>query len=120
MKDMREEIEDDGTLAFLNIPRDENNRSFNCDDVTQSKLVNTSFWIVDFITDVPTRFSKQKGTPGQTLVKIKRDVNSPESEARKFFTGSVEIRYVLEKVREMGKLPRKVTLRSSGNRFFLE
>ena len=25
------EIEDDGSLAFLQIPRDENNRSFNCD-----------------------------------------------------------------------------------------
>lgn len=34
---------DDGSLAFLNIPRDESNRSFNCDETTQSKLVNTSF-----------------------------------------------------------------------------
>mgnify|MGYP006894137826 CR=1 FL=1 len=31
--------EDDGSLAFLNIPRDENSRSFNCDETTQSKLV---------------------------------------------------------------------------------
>lgn len=35
--------EDDGSLAFLNIPRDENSRSFNCDETTQSKLVNTTF-----------------------------------------------------------------------------
>ena len=62
---------DDGSLAFLNIPRDESNRSFNCDETTQSKLVNTSFWVCDFIEDVPTRFSKTKGTKGQTLVKIK-------------------------------------------------
>lgn len=52
--------EDDGSLAFLNIPRDENSRSFNCDETTQSKLVNTSFWVVDFIEEVPTRFSKAK------------------------------------------------------------
>lgn len=52
---------DDGSLAFLNIPRDESNRSFNCDETTQSKLVNTSFWVCDFIEDVPTRFSKIKG-----------------------------------------------------------
>ena len=36
--------EDDGSLAFLNIPRDENSGSFNCDETTQSKLVNTTFW----------------------------------------------------------------------------
>ena len=71
---------DDGSLAFLNIPRDESNRSFNCDETTQSKLVNTSFWVCDFIEDVPTRFSKTKGTKGQTLVKIKPDKNSPEAE----------------------------------------
>lgn len=63
--------EDDGSLAFLNIPRDENSRSFNCDETTQSKLVNTTFWGVDFIEEVPTRFSKAKGVKGQTLVKIK-------------------------------------------------
>lgn len=39
--------EDDGSLAFLNIPRDENSRSFNCDETTQSKLVNTTFgWLI--------------------------------------------------------------------------
>lgn len=59
---------DDGSLAFLNIPRDEKSRSFNCDETTQSKLVNTSFWVCDFIEEVPTRFSKSKGTKGQTLV----------------------------------------------------
>lgn len=32
---------DDGSLAFLNIPRDENNRSFNCDETSQSKIVNS-------------------------------------------------------------------------------
>lgn len=51
-----EERIDDGSLGFLNIPRDENNRSFNCDETTQSKLVNTMFWVTDFIEEVPTRF----------------------------------------------------------------
>lgn len=37
------ERQDDGSLAFLQIPRDENSRSFNCDETTQSKLVNTEF-----------------------------------------------------------------------------
>ena len=74
--------EDDGSLAFLKIPRDENNRSFNCDETTQSKLVNTEFWVVDFIEEVPTRFSKSKGTKGQTLVKIKRTRDAPETEAK--------------------------------------
>lgn len=103
--------EDDGSLAFLNIPRDENSRSFNCDETTQSKLVNTTFWVVDFIEEVPTRFSKAKGVKGQTLVKIKPSKDSLESDAKKFFTGSSDILYVLKKIKEMNKFPRKVTLR---------
>lgn len=113
-------IEDDGSLAFLNIPRDKNSRSFNCDETTQSKLVNTSFWVIDFIEDVPTRFSKSKGTKGQTLVKIKEELNMPDSKSKKFFTGSAEIQYVLNKIKEMDKFPRKVTLRGTGNRYWLE
>lgn len=102
---------DDGSLAFLNIPRDESNRSFNCDETTQSKLVNTSFWVCDFIEDVPTRFSKTKGTKGQTLVKIKPDKNSPEADAKKFFTGSADILYVCQEIKKRNAFPRRVTLR---------
>lgn len=112
--------EDDGSLAFLNIPRDENSRSFNCDETTQSKLVNTTFWVVDFIEEVPTRFSKAKGVKGQTLVKIKPSKDSLESDAKKFFTGSSDILYVLKKIKEMNKFPRKVTLRWNVNRYYFE
>lgn len=112
--------EDDGSLAFLNIPRDENSRSFNCDETTQSKLVNTTFWVVDFIEEVPTRFSKAKGVKGQTLVKIKPSKDSLESDAQNFFTGSSDILYVLKKIKEMNKFPRKVTLRGNGNRYYFE
>lgn len=64
---MEDKEKDDGSLDFLNIPRDENNRSFNCNETTQSRLVNTTFWLFDFIENVPTRFSKAKGNSGQTL-----------------------------------------------------
>lgn len=37
-------LEDDGTLAFLNIPSDASRRQFNCQEVTQQKLVNTTFF----------------------------------------------------------------------------
>jgi hypothetical protein len=119
-KDMENMIEDDGSLDFLKIPRDENNRSFNCDETTQSKIVNTTFWVVDFIEDVPTRFSKAKGIKGQTLVKIKPEKDSPDKDAKKFFTGSADILYVLKKIKEMNKFPRRVTLRGNGNRYFFE
>lgn len=112
--------EDDGSLAFLKIPRNENSRSFNCDDISQSKLVNTDFWIVDFLEDVPTRFSKQKGTNGQTLVLIKKNPNDADSEAKKFFTGSQDILYVLREIKKRNAFPRKVTMRSNGNRYFVE
>ena len=112
--------QDDGSLAFLNIPRDTNSRSLKGAEVKQSKIVNTSFWVFDFIEDVPTRFSKAKGTSGQTLVQIRPDRNSPESEAQKFFTGSSDILYVLQKIKELNKFPRRVTMRSEGNRFYFE
>lgn len=112
--------EDDGSLAFLRIPRDESSRSFKCDETTQSKLVNTTFWVVDFIEEVPTRFSKSKGTKGQTLVKIKMSKDDLESNAKKFFTGSSDILYVLKKIKELKAFPRRVTLRSNGNRYYFE
>lgn len=112
--------EDDGSLAFLRIPRDESSRSFNCDETTQSKLVNTTFWVVDFIEEVPTRFSKSKGTKGQTLVRIKMSKDDLESNAKKFFTGSSDILYVLKKIKELKAFPRRVTLRSNGNRYYFE
>lgn len=37
-----EQRTDDGFLAFLNIPRDENSRSFNCSETTQSKIANSN------------------------------------------------------------------------------
>ncbi len=94
-------MEDDGSLKFLNIPRDTESRSFNCDTTTQSKLINTTFWVVDFLEDVPTRFSKQKGGKGQTLVEIKTNKDSPQSCMQKFFTGSTDILYILQQIKEL-------------------
>lgn len=111
---------DDGSLAFLKIPRDENSRSMPGDEIKQSKIVNTSFWVFDFLEDIPTRFSKQKGTTGQTLVQIRPEKNSPESQAQKFFTGSAEILYILKEIKKRNAFPRKVTLRANGNRFYFE
>lgn len=111
---------DDGSLSFLNIPRDEKSRSFNCEQTSQSKLVNTTFWVVDFLEKVPTKFSKSKQTEGQTLVMVKRDKDAPESEARKFFTGSQEILYILQEIKKRNAFPRRVTMRGNGNRFWFE
>ena len=111
---------DDGSLAFLHIPRDENSRSLIGKDKSQSDLVNTSFWVFEFLEDVPTRYSKSKGTKGQTLVQVRPERNSPESESVKFFTGSTEILYVLREIKKRNKFPRKVTLRGQGNRYWFE
>lgn len=116
---MEEKI-DDGSLAFLGIGRDPGSRSFNCETTSQMKLVNTQFWVVDFMEDIPTKFSRAKGKAGQTLVLVKSDPGQRDSEARKFFTGSEEILYVLRKIRELDAFPRRVTMRQAGNRFFLE
>ena len=100
-----EKNKDDGSLSFLNIPRDKNTRHFNCPEITQQKLTNLTFWVIDYMDGVSTKFGKDRA-----LVMIKK----------KFFTNSQEIKYVLGKIKEMDKFPRKVTMRASGNRYYLE
>lgn len=107
--------EDDGSLDFLNIPADENNRHFNCPETTQQKLTNLSFWVLDYIENVETKFGKDR-----VLVKIKMNEKDKDSDSKKFFTNSREIKYVLSKIKEMKKFPRKVTLRASGTRYYFE
>lgn len=113
IKEMKEEI-DDGSLAFLKIPRDPDNHYFNCQITTQQKLINTTFWLVDFMEEIKTR------NGNKILVKIKLNENDDEKDMKKFFTGSREIKYILEKIAERNAFPRKVTLRAIGNRYFFE
>ena len=103
---------DDGSLSFLNIPQDEANKHFNCRETTQQKLINLTFWVVDFIDGVKTKFGNER-----FLVKIKRNRDDKDSEAEKFFTNSTEIKYVLK---EINAFPRKVTMRASGTRYYFE
>lgn len=110
-----EELNDDGGLAFLGIGKDPSNVQFHCEMTKQSKLVNTSFWVRDILEDVKTKHGV-----GRMLVLISPERDSIESRCQKFFTNSRDIKYILNKVKEMGKFPRKVTMRSEGNNYFLE
>lgn len=106
---------DDGSLAFLRIEPDASSKHFNCPETTQQKLINLSFWVIDFLDDVKTKFGSNR-----FLIKIKYNQNDPESEAKKFFTNSQEIKYILGKVKKLNALPRKVTMRASGTRYYFE
>lgn len=110
-----EQGHDDGSLAFLKIQPDANNRHFNCPETNQQKLINLSFWVVEYLEDVKTKFGDNR-----YLVKIKFNKEDSESEARKFFTNSQEIKYVLGKIKELNAFPRKVTMRAAGTRYYLE
>lgn len=79
-------------------------------------LANRTFWVTGFVEGVITKFKKEGG---QTVVHIQFDLGDKDTE-RKFFTGSKEILYVLRKIDEMGKFPRRVTMRCSQNRFYFE
>lgn len=102
MENNHNPMEDDGSLDFLKIPADETNKHFN-------------FWVCDYIEGVKTKFGENR-----TLVKIKMNRDDHDRDARKFFTNSREIKYVLAKIREMDKFPRRVTMRASGTRYYLE
>lgn len=106
---------DDGSLTFLKIEPEKNSRHFNCPETNQQKLINLSFWIVDYIEDVKTKFGNNR-----FLVKIKFNEDDTEGDARKFFTNSQEIKYVLGKIRELNAFPRRATMRAAGTRYFLE
>jgi len=106
---------DDGSLSFLNISPDINNKYYNCSETTQQKLINISFWVIDYFDEIKTKFGNDR-----FLVKIKFDINNSDTEARKFFTNSKEIKYILTKIKEMNMFPRKVTMRASGNRYYFE
>lgn len=92
MENNHNPMEDDGSLDFLKIPADETNKHFNCPETTQQKLINLTFWVCDYIEGVKTKFGEN----------------------------SREIKYVLAKIREMDKFPRRVTMRASGTRYYLE
>lgn len=106
---------DDGSLAFLQIEPDANNKHFNRPETNQQKLINLSFWVVDYLDDVKTKFGNNR-----FLVKIKFNREDPDNEARKFFTNSQEIKYILGKIKERNAFPRKVTMRASGTRYYFE
>ena len=107
--------QDDGSLSFLKIEPDKNSRHFNCPETTQQKLINLSFWVCDYLEDVKTKFGNNR-----FLVKIKYNKDDSETDAKKFFTNSQEIKYVLGKIKESNAFQRKVTMRASGTRYYFE
>lgn len=109
----RQGVQDDGTLEFLHIPQDEHNKHFNCRETTQQQLINRQFWVLDYIENVKTKFGAER-----FLVKIKFSLEDKEEDARKFFTNSQEIKYVLKEIRKRNKFPRKVTMKASGTRYY--
>ncbi len=109
--------EDDGSLSFLNIPQEEGNKHFNCKETTQQKLTNLSFWIVDYVEGIKTKFGSER-----FLVKIKHGDPAPKDHEKeeKFFTNSKEIKYILGEIKKRKAFPRKVTMRASGTRYYIE
>ena len=80
-----------------------------------TKANQLQFFVVDYLDEIKTKYGNDR-----FLVKIKFNLEDSESEARKFFTNSKEIKYVLSKVKELNALPRKVIMKASGNRYYLE
>lgn len=86
--------QDDGSLAFLNIAPDESNKHFNCPETTQQQLINRSFWLCDFITGQRTKYGEHR-----YIVLVKFNKDDKMADARKFFTNSREIKYVLDQIK---------------------
>ena len=109
------EITDDGTLAFLGITKNDRDKRFTCKEEQQSNLVNKTFWVLDYFSGVKSQYGDRY------IFKIKYNLEDEETAARKVWTGSSDIQFVLDKIGEMGKFPRKVTLRKDGrNHYYFE
>ncbi len=106
-------MEDNGSLAFLNIKVECGSKQFNCNEIKQSQLANREFWLIDYIKDIKTKYGE-----GRYLIKIKFNKDDADDLARKFFTNSKEIKYILDKIEEFNAFPRKVTLSVIGNNKF--
>lgn len=52
------------------------------------------------------------------LVKLNKD--DKMADARKFFTNSREIKYVLDQIKQRNAFPRHVTMRARGTRYYVE
>lgn len=113
---MAEELfKDDGTLACLGITKNERDKKFTCKEEQQSNLVNKTFWVLDYFAGVNTKYGERY------IFKIKFDLEDEEGAARKVWTGSSDIQFILDKIGELGKFPRKVTLRKDGrNHYYFE
>lgn len=113
---MAEEIiEDDGTLACLGLTKNERDKRFTCKEEQQGNLVNKTFWLLDYFSGVRTQYGERY------IYKMKFNLEDDESAARKVWTGSTDCQFVLDKLGEMKKFPRKVTLRKEGRgHYFFE
>ena len=71
--------------------------------------------MIDFIDNVKTKHGEDR-----MIVKIKNKVEQSDVDAKKFFTNSNDIKLILTKIKQLNKLPRKVTMRALGNKYFFE
>ena len=105
--------DDDGTLSCLKIPPNPNREFFNCPETNQTMLKGMEFFVIDF-------HMKTTGNGNKYIVKIKFNLEDQEEDAKKFFTGSPEIKYMLDFLKKYGLLPRKVKMKGEGKNFWLE
>lgn len=106
---------DDGSLACLGINTDTRRKMFTCPAKSQTELVGKTFWVLDYFANIEGKDGQEK-----YIFLAKWNLTDPDSEAFKVWTGSTEIFFILDKLREMNKFPRKVTLRrrSRGGMYF--
>ena len=71
------------------------------------------FYVIDF--------QKQRTEYGNKyVVKIKFDLNDPEENAKKFFTGNRKTKYRLEFMKYYNMLPRKVKMKGDDKSYWIE
>lgn len=80
---------------------------FDCEVIQQKELAGHIFWVVDYIDNVPTKYTKEKNSGEGRMIVLISSVRKPteRNHYRKFFTGSTLIRTTMEELKSLGKLP---------------
>ena len=100
----QEGFKDDGTLACLGLTTNRESKTFTNAVKTQQELAGREFFILDGFDDLKI------GGVKKALFKMAFDLNAPENECYKVWTGSRECMDVISALIEHDLFPRKVRL----------
>jgi len=103
-----------GAFEPLVIPPNPEESFYTCRKTNQNALIGQTFWIFGFQSK---QVEKDGRVSDKYVLKCRREINDSEENDFKFFTGSPQIKYKLEYVKEHEHFPIRCKLVGDGKNF---